>query len=190
MALAKGHQIKELGILPRVARREAQAMKECIDAFGGLVWSIARRFVQPDSETEDVVQEVFAELWQKADRFDATRASEATFVGLIARGRSIDWLRKRSRRPEIEPMVDGFDLAEDGPERQSSIRIGTDEIQLALKQLPQTTREIFSLHFEQGKTHPEIASETGLPLGTVKTKLRRGLLELRSAMRQERTASA
>ena len=70
MASAKGQQAAGLGVLSRVARRETDAMKECIDAFSGLVWGIARRFVQPDSETEDVVQEVFAELWQKADRFD------------------------------------------------------------------------------------------------------------------------
>ena len=190
MALAKSHQGNEPGILPRVARREAQAMRECIDAFGGLVWSIARRFVKPDSETEDVVQEVFTELWQKAGRFDSSRASEATFVGLIARGRSIDWLRKRSRRPMLEPIADGFDVAEADSNRNPSSRIGAEEIQAALKNLPSDTRELFLLHFEQGKTHPEIASETGLPLGTVKTKLRRGLVELRSAMRQERTASA
>ena len=115
MARAEGQHGAELGILSRVARREAEAMKECIDAFGGLVWGIARRFVQPDSETEDVVQEVFAELWQKADRFDSSRASEATFIGLIARGRSIDWLRKRSRRPSLEPLEEGLDVAlEDG----------------------------------------------------------------------------
>ncbi len=183
MVPAKGQHTAEPGILSRVARREAEAMKECIDAFGGLVWGIARRFVQPDSETEDVVQEVFTELWQKADRFDSARASEATFIGLIARGRSIDWLRKRSRRPSLEPIEEGLDVSVEAMNQGTLSRVGSDEMRLAIQSLSKQTQELFRMHFELGQTHPEIAESTGLALGTVKTKLRRGLVELRSAIK-------
>jgi len=169
-------------ILPRVARREALAMNDCITQFGGLVWSIIRRYVQPDSEAEDVVQEAFSELWQKADRFDASRASAATFIGLIARRRSIDWLRRKSRRPELQPLPEDFDERMSAPVADTP-RVDSESLHGALQQLPTEIRELFQLHFAKGLTHHEIADHTGLPLGTVKTRLRRGLITLRTLMR-------
>lgn len=169
-------------ILPRVARREPQAMTQCIDQFGGLVWSITRRYVQPDTEAEDVVQETFAELWEKADRFDPGKASSSTFIGLVARRRSIDWLRRKSRRPELQPLPDDFDQKISAPAAEGS-RVDTESLHAALRQLPEEIRELFQLHFTSGLTHPEIADRTGLPLGTVKTRLRRGLISMRALMR-------
>lgn len=168
-------------ILPRVARREPQAMKQCIDQFGGLVWSITRRYVRPDTEAEDVVQETFAELWQKADRFDAARASASTFIGLVARRRSIDWLRRKQRRPELQPLPDDFDQKL-GASTDPLPRIDTESLHAALQELPTEVRKLFELHFTGGLTHPEIAERTGLALGTVKTRLRRGLLTMRALM--------
>lgn len=168
-------------ILPRVARREPGAMRACIAQFANLVWSIIRRYVQPDTEAEDVVQETFTELWQKADRFDGSRASSATFIGLIARRRGIDWLRRKGRRPATDPLPDDFDqqLATAEPARSG---IDSERLHGALGQLPDEVRELFSLHFTAGLTHHEIADRTGLPLGTVKTRLRRGLITLREQL--------
>ncbi|GAB5558837.1 MAG: hypothetical protein SynsKO_04840 [Synoicihabitans sp.] len=164
-------------------------MKECIAQFGGLVWSITRRYVQPDSEAEDVVQEAFAELWRKADRFDRAKASAATFIGLIARRRSIDWLRKKSRRPEFQPLPADLDDVVAAPENDRS-RIDTESLYAALKKLPEDVRDLFTLHFQKGLTHAEIAEQTGLPLGTIKTRLRRGLIEMRAALRSGSTPAA
>jgi RNA polymerase sigma-70 factor, ECF subfamily len=157
-------------------------MTQCIDQFGGLVWSITRRYVRPDSEAEDVVQETFAELWAKADRFDRDRASASTFIGLIARRRSIDWLRRKQRRPELQPLPDDFDEKITAP-TEGAPRIDTETLHAALAQMPVEVRELFQLHFTRGFTHPEIAEKTGLPLGTVKTRLRRGLISMRALMR-------
>ena len=169
------------GILARVARCEAGAMKDCIDHFSGLVWSLTRRYVPTKSDAEDVVQEVFTELWKCAGRFDPNKASESTFVGLIARRRSIDWLRKRARQPKLEVISDDIEQ----PEQNSACApFASDRIKLALQKLPEATQRLFSLHFEKGMTHPEIAEETGIPIGSVKTKLRRGLIAMRSAMQQ------
>ena len=104
---------------------------------------------------------------------------------MIARGRSIDWLRKRSRRPNLEPIEDGSDVAMESMEQGSVSRVTDDRMRLAMQTLSSQTQELFRMHFELGQTHPEIAEETGLPLGTVKTKLRRGLIELRSMMRKQ-----
>lgn len=164
-------------------------MTQCIDQFGGLVWSITRRYVQPDTEAEDVVQETFAELWAKADRFDQSRASSSTFIGLIARRRSIDWLRRKQRRPELQPLPDDFDQKISAP-AEGAPRIDTESLQAALQQLPEEIRELFQLHFTRGLTHPEIADQTGLPLGTVKTRLRRGLITMRELMRSDKSEAA
>lgn len=157
-------------------------MTQCIDQFGGLVWSITRRYVQPDTEAEDVVQETFTELWAKADRFDSSRASTSTFIGLIARRRSIDWLRRKQRRPELQALPEDFDEKLSAP-ADGAPRIDTESLQGALKQMPAEIRELFELHFSRGLTHPEIADQTGLPLGTVKTRLRRGLISMRALMK-------
>lgn len=156
-------------------------MKECIERYGGLVWSLASRYIPTRPDLEDVVQEVFTELWKCAGRFDPNKASESTFIGLIARRRSIDWLRKHSRQPRLEVISDDIEQ----PEQNSTCApFGGDRIKLALQKLPEATQRLFSLHFDQGMTHPEIAEQTGLPIGTVKTKLRRGLIAMRSAMQQ------
>ncbi len=168
-------------ILPRVARRDGRAMHECIARFSPLVWSIIRRYVQPDTEAEDVVQEAFTELWQKAGRFDPARASAVTFIGLVARRRAIDWLRRKGRRPTAEPLPPDLDrLMVDSPPRIQ--KMDTEHLHSALATLPAVTRELLQLHFADGLSHPEIAERTGQPLGTVKTRLRRGLLELRQRL--------
>ncbi|MEM7387922.1 MAG: sigma-70 family RNA polymerase sigma factor [Verrucomicrobiota bacterium] len=184
--MAQAEQIDRLedeGILTRVARREPEAMRRCIERYSGLVSGIARKYMSVEADAEDVVQEVFAELWLKAERFDPSRASAATFIGLVARRRSIDWLRKQSRRPKLEPITDEIEMGHTGDSAIRS-RMDTEQIGLAMQQLPARTQELFRLHFEKGMTHPEIAKATGLALGTVKTTLRRGLIEMRDRMRE------
>ncbi|MGL4400220.1 MAG: RNA polymerase sigma factor, partial [Luteolibacter sp.] len=91
-------------ILPRVAAGEAEAMGQCLSAFGGLVWSVVRRYLRNQTEAEDLVQEIFIEIWKKAASFNPAVASETTFVGLIARRRAIDHLRRQGRKPDFEPL--------------------------------------------------------------------------------------
>jgi RNA polymerase sigma-70 factor (ECF subfamily) len=170
-------------ILSRVAAGESRAMNLCINQHGGIVWAIARRYIKDSAEAEDLVQEVFTEVWKKAASFDPTIASESTFIGLIARRRAIDFLRRLGRRPDFEPLA----AAESLPlptSRNSSITCDPEAVKSSLAKLPDDTRQLFSLFFEDGFTHPEIAERTGLPLGTVKTRLRRGLITLRDQLQR------
>ncbi len=170
-------------ILSRVAAGEARAMNLCITQYGGIVWSIVKRYVKDTSEAEDLVQEVFTEIWKKAGSFDAAIASESTFVGLIARRRAIDFLRRQGRQPGFEPLAAAEALPQPSSDK-SSITCDPETVKSSLANLPSDTRQLFHLFFEEGCTHPEIAERTGLPVGTVKTRLRRGLITLREQLQR------
>ena len=172
------------GILLEVAQGIERAMDHCITKYGGLVWSIARRHVKDHSAAEDVVQETFTDLWKSAKRYDPAIATECTFVGMLARRRAIDFARKESRRPLLEPLPEAESLPYATTEPTAAVRCESENVRAALRELPGETQQIFSLHFDEGMTHPEIAEKTGLPLGTVKTRLRRGLIEVREKLRR------
>ena len=171
------------GILSQVAAGEPRAMDKCIARFGPIVWAIARRYIKETSEAEDLVQEVFTEIWKKAASFDPSIASETTFVGLIARRRAIDFLRRLGRRPGFETL-DAAELLPQPSSQESSVVCDHETVKSSLASLPSDTRQLFHLFFEDGFTHPEIAERTGLPLGTVKTRLRRGLITLREQLQR------
>ena len=168
-------------ILARVASGEVGAMNRCIDRYGAMVWTIVRRHLGDCTEAEDLVQEVFTEIWKKAGSFDPAVASEATYVGLIARRRSIDQLRRRERQPGFEPLEAAASLETPAPESNTAA-LDSETLRRSVAALPEDTRQLFQLFFEDGCTHPEIAERTGLPLGTVKTRLRRGLVALRNRL--------
>jgi RNA polymerase sigma factor (sigma-70 family) len=178
------------GVLLQVAQGIEHAMDHCINKYGNLVWSIAQRYVKNRTSAEDVVQETFTDLWKTAKRYDPAIATECTFIGMLARRRAIDFARKESRRPQHEslPEVDSITHASDQP--TAAMRCDSQQVRAALEILPEDTRQIFSLHFDKGMTHPEIVEKTGLPLGTVKTRLRRGLIEVRNHLRRLEGAEA
>lgn len=170
------------GLLHQVAQGTERAMETCVTKYGGLVWSIAQRYAKDRSSAEDIVQETFTDLWKSAGRYDPSVASESTFIGMLARRRAIDFARKESRRPMLEPMPDAESLPHASQEPSAAVRCESEEVRAALKQLPEETQQIFTLHFDEGMTHPEIVEKTGLPLGTVKTRLRRGLIDVRNIL--------
>lgn len=156
------------------------AMEACIETHGGLVWSIVLKRVRDHSAAEDLIQEIFTEIWKSSGRHDPAIASESGFIAMIARRRAIDWTRRQQRLPEMETLADKSDIP--APSEVPGLAMDRDSLWKALETLPDETRRLFALHFEQGLTHSEIAESTGLPLGSVKTRLRRGLLEARSLL--------
>lgn len=164
--------------LPQVARGKSGAMKLCVDAYGNLVWSVVRKYLGNHHEAEDVVQETFAALWKSASRFNGSLAAEPTFVGLLARRRSIDWLRRKGRQPELLLMTD--DLEEANYYTQTSDQALDGRLVMeTLATLGDELYSLFKLHFYDGLSHQEIAGQLQIPLGTVKTRLRQGLIELK-----------
>lgn len=170
-------------LLQRVAAGDAPAVRELIDRYGGLVWSLARRFALSPSDAEDGVQEVFSELWKNAARFDSRVASEATFIAMIARRRLID-RRRRGLRIAANEAPEDVEGARPftPPERRTELGEEAARAADALESLSPEQQRVLRLSIYHGFTHERIAQVTGLPLGTVKTHARRGLLAVREAL--------
>src|SRR5271154_5383445 len=93
-----------LTVLQRIAGGDAAAVSECMQTYGALVWSLARRLSRTNSDAEDATQEIFLDIWRSAGRFDATQGSDKVFIAMIARRRLIDRLRKKSAEPPMDPV--------------------------------------------------------------------------------------
>lgn len=173
-------------VLPRIAAGDRAAVQECIDTYGGLVWALARKLSPSPEEAEDAVQEIFIELWKSAGRYDAARAAEATWVAMIARRRLIDRRRAAQRLPAHMELSDVLadTLPDPLPRYDQRLELSAEAARAAqaFQQLKPAQQTVLQLAVYQGLTHPEIAAATGLPLGTVKTHARRGLLHIRRAL--------
>lgn len=178
-------------LLPRVGAGDAAAARACVERFGPLVWSLARRYARSRDDAEDAVQEIFVDLLESSSRFDATRGTESGFVAMIARRRLIDLARRRRVRA-IESTSEGRRGSDPGATPLDDEAIAramrTDEaldvstILAAIQELPEAEREVLVLATLGGRSYGEIAEAKGLPLGTVKTYARRGLLRARAAL--------
>lgn len=179
-------------VLGRVSRGESGAVEECMDAYGGLVWSLARRMLPDVHSAEDAVQDIFIDVWKNAGRFDRSMGSEATFIATIARRRLIDRLRKMGRRPAPAALQTDMHSPIDTSEGAANASGLSEEAQVAreaLESLSDDQQRVLQLAIFHGQTHERIATATGLPLGTVKTHARRGLIKVREALaewKQER----
>ena len=174
-------------LLPKIASGDKSAVSDCVNRYGGLVWSLARRFTSSQADAEDAVQEIFISLWKSASRFDATRSSEMTFVSMIARRRLIDLNRKRRTASRVMPAesVDSVDLASmNDPARNAELSDDAAEAIRFLDDLPGAQKEAIRLSIYSGLTHLQIAERMNLPLGTIKTHIRRGLVKVREQLKQ------
>ena len=174
-------------ILARIAAGENGSFELLIEKYGNLVWSIGKKFLYRQSDLEDAVQEVFIAIWKSADKYDANKAKEITFVSMIARRRFIDHLRKISKHKNLESIDDdnsGHQLY-----KESILNESTD-LQLvknAIQSLDIDDQELLNLSVYQGYSHSEISKLLNIPLGTVKTRIRRNLIKLKEIFETNET---
>lgn len=166
-------------ILHRIASGDKTAVQDCIKTYGGLVWSLARRMSPNTDEAEDAVQEIFIDIWKNSERFDENQASETTFIAMIARRRLIDRLRHSNRRISAGSLEDVTTEPANRSDKNLQLSVEAKEAARALHQLRPEQRQVLELSIIQGLSHQEISDTTGIPLGTVKTHARRGLLQVR-----------
>lgn len=175
-------------VLHRVARGDAEAVNECIDRFGGLVWSLARKLCPDRGEAEDIVQEIFISVWKSADRYDASMGSEATFIATIARRRLIDRARKKQRTLGAGTLDESFAVADPASRPASNPGARPDEAsaaERALRELSEDQQRVLRMSIMHGLSHEQIAKAIDMPLGTVKTHIRRGLIRVRKVLEEQ-----
>ena len=178
------------GVLARVAGGDRSAFDDCIEAYGNLVWGIVAKFFANAQDREDVVQDVFLSLWKNSYRFDQRKGSEKTFIAVIARRRIIDHLRRRERETAHITAVDA-EINPVGVESSSQLVDRQDEanfVLAAMGELRHEERQVLQLAILQGMSHSKIADRMKLPLGTIKTLARRGMIRLRDLVKQSSQA--
>lgn len=167
------------GILQRIANGDKAAVQDCLNTYSGLIWSLARRLSPNTDDAEDAVQEIFIDIWKNAGRFDSSQSSETTFIAMIARRRLIDRLRYSNRRISADSIEDIISEPSNTSNVELQNCIEAKEAAKALETLRPEQRQVLQLSIIQGLSHQEISNATGMPLGTVKTHARRGLLQVR-----------
>jgi RNA polymerase sigma-70 factor (ECF subfamily) len=167
-------------LLQRVAEGDNDAVRACIANYSGLIWSLARKFCATQSEAEDVVQDIFVSLWKSADRFDPRIASEATFVAMIARRRLIDHTRRMGRQQAEVSSIDQFAVPATPPPADASEEAAF--AYQAFQTLNPDQQKVLRMAIFHGLSHEKIAESTQMPLGTVKTHIRRGLIKIRERL--------
>jgi RNA polymerase sigma-70 factor (ECF subfamily) len=177
-----GHRGAEEPLLPEIASGDRAAVAECIDRYGPLVWSMARRLSPTAEDAEDAVQEIFLDVWRYASRFDAARGSEKAFVGILARRKLIDRMRRQKFRLGSEQPLDETHEVTLAGALHAEQDAEMDAVRAVLVQLTLPQRRVLELSLVQGMSHAEIVAHTGLPLGTVKTLIRRGILHARNLL--------
>jgi RNA polymerase sigma-70 factor, ECF subfamily len=168
----------DLALVSGIRSGKESAMAQLYDRYSAIVYSVALRVLGDTGAAEDVLQEVFIQLWRNPGLFDSSRGDLAAWLSVIARNRAIDALRKRRPESEIDDIVISVepDLAGDA-ERARAM----EKVRGTMGVMPSAQRSALEMAYFEGLTHTEIAAKTGEPLGTVKTRIRAGLLQLRKA---------
>jgi RNA polymerase sigma factor (sigma-70 family) len=172
-------------IIQAICNRDQQALNDLYTAQLPRVYGIAMRVLRNEADAHEVVVDVFLQIWDQADRYDATRSSVSSWIATMAYSRAIDASRRRANRPESggllheEIAVHSTAIVDDS--WLDVFRPGS-HVQKALRGLPPLRQKLIGLAFLDGLSHQEIVAATGLALGTVKSHIRRGLLELKEQL--------
>jgi len=177
---------QDADLMAAINRGESAALERLYERHGPAVFAICLRILRDRAEAEEVLEEVFWEIWARRERYDAERSVPFTYLMTLARSRALDRLRFRRRRAGVwlelgsldQSAGNGANPFEDASAMQRRIAIDR-----ALEELPLPHRRAVEMNFFEGLSHREISERLGDPLGTVKTRIRQGLLTLRKALR-------
>jgi RNA polymerase sigma-70 factor (ECF subfamily) len=174
-------------LIGRIAQAKPEAVRVLYRRYGRLVYGLALHIVGDRTAAEEITQDVFMRVWEKAGTYDSAKAKAITWLTRIARNQAIDVLRKRSTRGEHEReawqyLRLGAELADPDPTQSVELSRQREEVRAAVAALPESQQRALSLAFYQGLTHQQIAEKLGEPLGTVKTRIRGAMQKLRDRL--------
>jgi RNA polymerase sigma-70 factor (ECF subfamily) len=170
-----------------IVQARAEALSELYDRYSRLVFGLALNSVGNPATAEEITQDVFLRVWQRARQYHADRAKVSTWLTSITRYRAIDQLRRRGSRPEQHSvawaeLVPGTEPSVNGPEQAAALGMERERVRAAIEQLSEEQKQVLALAYFQGLTQSQIADSLDLPLGTVKTRIRLGMQKLRDLL--------
>jgi RNA polymerase sigma-70 factor (ECF subfamily) len=183
------HIQHEMELLERISRGDSAALSDLYDRTSALLFSVIFRILKEKEEAEDILQEVFVNIWENAEKYDRSIGHPSSWLCRVARNRAVDRLRSknyrnRSQESDIKNFEEIFtaDLA-DNPERRAVLSGQHEEILIALTALPNEQKELIEFAYFRGYTQSELADHFKLPIGTVKTRMRTAMTILRQKLR-------
>ena len=171
----------DTALVSAIRAGDQNAMAALYDRYSSIVYSVALRVLGDTGAAEDVQQDVFMQLWRNPGAFDASRGNLGAWLAVIARNRAIDALRKRKPEDDVEDVV--LSVVPDMAAEADRSRIAV-KVREVLAAMPAAQRAALEMAYYEGLTHTEIAAKTGEPLGTIKTRIRAGLIALRKAFQK------
>jgi RNA polymerase sigma-70 factor (ECF subfamily) len=168
-------------MIGKIVHRDREAFDLFYERYAQIIFNLCIRILKDEAESEDVMQEIFVQIWKEAERFDSSRASVKTWLFTIARSRSLDRYRSRKTvQNRMEPTPEEELQNVSGKEDPRSSSVMQQYVGNALGRLSKEQRVVLELSYYEGLTQEEIASRLGEPLGTIKSRIRSALIKLRS----------
>lgn len=185
MSEAKG----DADVVRRIGDGDAEALGELYDRYGRIVFAVIYRMVASPEAAEEVTQDVFHAVWRRASSYRSDKGAVRGWLLTIARNAGIDWRRSRAPRIAREASIDdAAELSDDvRVDERVSIRLRDERIRAVVGSLPEEQRQVLDLAFWGGLSQTEIAMKTGVPLGTVKSRVRLAMIKLRDGLSSERS---
>jgi RNA polymerase sigma-70 factor (ECF subfamily) len=179
-------QDRDVELLRQIAGGDRAAFAEFYDRHSTLMFSVATRILNDPAEAQDVLQEAFLQIWEKAAKFDPKLGKASSWAAILARNKAIDRIRASQRRSRLAEEAGAAQaIAEDVADSVNESLVGPEQAQLiqsAILELPGEQRQAIELAYFSGLTQDEISKKLNTPLGTVKARIRRGLLKLRDQL--------
>jgi RNA polymerase sigma-70 factor (ECF subfamily) len=184
---AEPSQIADEDLLRAISRGDESALAALYDRYRLILFGLVLRILHDRPEAEDVLQEAFLQVWRRASDFDPERGRAFTWLVTIARSRALDRLRASGSRARIATEAEQEPRETTGDAAADAVKSEEGEIvRQALAELPEEQRRALFMAYFEGLTQSEIAARLGDPLGTVKTRMRSGLMKLRDLLRDKR----
>lgn len=178
----------EAELVRRIAKRDQSALSVLYDRFSRPLYTLALKVVNVPEEAEEIVTDVFCQVWRTAERYDASRGRVDSWLFMMTRSRSLDRVRASQRQQrviesqEAEASLEPTVSRVSDPQAEAELAERRQAVQAAMVGLSNPQREALEMAFFEGLSHSEVAAKTGEPLGTVKTRIRAGLGKLRESL--------
>ena len=182
--------LNDEGLIRLIVQARPEALSELYDRYSRMIFSLAMNAVGDAATAEEITQDVFVRVWERAGQYRADQAKVSTWLTSIVRHRAIDQLRRQGVRPEGQ-SIGWADLSPEaepstaGPEQDAELALQRRRIRAAVAQLPEEQRQVLALAYFQGYSQTAIAGALSLPLGTVKTRIRLAMDKLRAMLQAE-----